>query len=560
MSYLYIVLLLAITANSSPIFNLKSQNKSDVLKYLKQFGYYSVAAPSANESSAFLIENNENDALVDALTLFQEYNNLSSIDGTLNNETLKLLSTPRCGLPDAPYQISKFVVYQTKWNKTNLTWYFSLGNSTTRGIAKAAFDIWELDSNLKFSHTYRNADIMISFSENHHRYSRWCQGGGGGTTNNNCGSSFDGLGGVLAHAFSPTMDGKCVEIHLDKSENWYMGMNMPPPDGKSSLLYVLVHEIGHTLGLDHSSNPDAIMHAYYNHQGHSIYLHPDDINGIQYLYGLKHSYAPIPTTTTTTIATTTTSTTIATPSPTPTSGDKFTPKTICDVQFKKNIFLILKNKLYIIYKKWVWILQLSNNKLLSNEPILIKNYIHGLPDGFTNFDTAYQRPNGDLVFFIGHVYYIFSFPGFNLKSFNTIDTIGLNSKNQIHAAFTTYTGKTYIFYDNNLYAEIDECSFFVKNYGAIADTFVGLGQKVDSAFRYINGMMYFLQKNTYFEYNEFTHSLIKMGKTSDLFTTLTGIECPNVGILTQLKQLLSKLINNDVQLVPPPDDDDYIDI
>lgn len=218
------------------------------------------------------------------------------------------------------------------------------------------------------------------------------------------------------------------------------------------------------------------------------------------------------------------------------------------------MFLILKNKLYIIYKKWVWIYSLQNKKIFSIQPILIQNYIHNLPHNFSNFNALYQRPNGELVFFLQHIYYIVEFPSFQIKTWNTIDKIGLNYNNQIQAAFTTYTGKTYIFYDNSLYVEIDECNFHVRNYGTIADTFVGLAQKLDSAFRYTNGMIYFFQKDIYFEYDEFTNRLVKTGKTSDLFTVFTNIECPNIGILDQLKNLLSKLLNNDIVL---SSDDDY---
>jgi hypothetical protein len=47
---------------------------------------------------------------------------------------------------------------------------------------------------------------------------------------------------------------------------------------------VALHEFGHFLVLCHSSNPEAVMYSYY--QGVRRSLHLDDVNGIQYIYGI----------------------------------------------------------------------------------------------------------------------------------------------------------------------------------------------------------------------------------------------------------------------------------
>lgn len=221
------------------------------------------------------------------MVLFQETYNLTS-DGTLNNETLALLLRPRCGLADDPFKISEYTAYPTKWNRTNLTWHFFRGSPAAKTVAIAAFQLWELDSNLKFTHKYYNADIVISFGGIQHSHTS--------CNKKPCSYNFDGAGYVLAHAFTPRMDGGCVEIHLDSQEDWDFGFNIPPPNGKTSLFSTLVHEIGHTLGLGHSSNPNAIMYAYYNPTS-PVQLNTDDINGIQFLYGLKNKYTTMQTTT-----------------------------------------------------------------------------------------------------------------------------------------------------------------------------------------------------------------------------------------------------------------------
>lgn len=89
---------------------------------------------------------------------------------------------------------------------------------------------------------------------------------------------FDGLNGVLAHAFYPE-DG---DVHFDDAESWTTSTrsNATQP---IDLVTVAAHELGHSLGLEHSSDPSALMYPYYS--GSHRFLGTDDIEGIQFLYG-----------------------------------------------------------------------------------------------------------------------------------------------------------------------------------------------------------------------------------------------------------------------------------
>lgn len=87
----------------------------------------------------------------------------------------------------------------------------------------------------------------------------------------------------IAHAFSPTDDGNGLagDVHFDITTNWNLAI----------FLETAVHEIGHVLGLGHSSNQNSIMferldtnNLEYPSLG-TAYLNQIDINSIRNIYG-----------------------------------------------------------------------------------------------------------------------------------------------------------------------------------------------------------------------------------------------------------------------------------
>ncbi len=92
---------------------------------------------------------------------------------------------------------------------------------------------------------------------------------------------FDGPGGTLAHGFYPPANGSTAagDIHFDSADTWKIGFGGPGFDIKQ----VMMHELGHALGLAHTGVAGSLMNPTYT----EAFLGPqaDDIAGMVYLYG-----------------------------------------------------------------------------------------------------------------------------------------------------------------------------------------------------------------------------------------------------------------------------------
>lgn len=171
---------------------------------------------------------------------------------------------------------SKYELDGRKWNKTDLTYYFENGtsdiiNDNERSAVKSAFTVWSNATNLTFTEVFsaNSADVVIKWATGNH---------GDGSAN-----SFDGTNGVLAHAFYPPPNSGALagDVHFDDDEMWtdQISSNGYQP---IDLVTVAIHEIGHSLGLKHSQEPNAIMYAYY--YGSNRQLQCDDLIAIDLLY------------------------------------------------------------------------------------------------------------------------------------------------------------------------------------------------------------------------------------------------------------------------------------
>ena len=88
---------------------------------------------------------------------------------------------------------------------------------------------------------------------------------------------------AFLHAFFPPPCGgpNSGKLHFDDAETW----RLQAAPGVFDVETVALHEIGHLLGLDHSTVPGAVMFPTYS--GARRALSADDIAGIRSLYGRR---------------------------------------------------------------------------------------------------------------------------------------------------------------------------------------------------------------------------------------------------------------------------------
>ncbi|KAF9606876.1 hypothetical protein IFM89_029475 [Coptis chinensis] len=256
----------------------------DLKQYLERFGYLHYDKVT---NSSHAVDDDFDELLESAIKTYQLNYHLNST-GTLDSETVTKMMMPRCGVPDiingtsamrsgknkqhrhssgTLHTVSHYSFFPglPKWpsTKTHLTYAFlpSARKDILSPVCARAFGRWSSVTHFTFEEVqdYRTSDLTIGV-----------HGGAHGD-----GNPFDGRGGTLAHAFAPT-DGR---FHYDADENWANG----PVVGSFDLETVALHEIGHLLGLEHSSVEGAIMYPSIP-SGVKKDLHGDDVQGIKALY------------------------------------------------------------------------------------------------------------------------------------------------------------------------------------------------------------------------------------------------------------------------------------
>ena len=158
---------------------------------------------------------------------------------------------------DVPYDFRPTIMRQPNWI-----------SGQEQNLARASLQMWSSVSNVNFVQNQSVPDTSILTIGVTPMDGRWNVLGRGGYRYTNAGGFWHISSGVAA---------------LDATENWDLRIGNRDRPGTLDFFTVLSHEIGHALGLDHSSNPDDVMYPYY--MGARSWLSAGDIQNVQGLYG-----------------------------------------------------------------------------------------------------------------------------------------------------------------------------------------------------------------------------------------------------------------------------------
>jgi peptidoglycan hydrolase-like protein with peptidoglycan-binding domain len=262
--------------------------------YLTRFGY--LAEPPSKEDGRkaeldlrpMAAPGEFDDATEEAIRQFQTMAGLPAT-GELDAATRDKMQQPRCGNPDitpvsnptilslVEKDVAAFVATGGRWPTRNLRYAFQetgldLPAASVRQAIHQAFSTWAGWTGLSFREVpiASGPEIIVRFVAGNH----------------GDGFPFDGVSGILAHAFFPPVppNGPTPiqgDTHFDEAETWTI--NVPTGAGQIDLTTVAIHEFGHALGLNHSPVVGSVMQAFYG--GPRRVLHGDDIAGITSIYG-----------------------------------------------------------------------------------------------------------------------------------------------------------------------------------------------------------------------------------------------------------------------------------
>ncbi|XP_028398596.1 72 kDa type IV collagenase-like [Dendronephthya gigantea] len=434
---------------------VSGREESQVVTFMDQYGYLEPKDPRLGQFRT-------REELVRGIKQMQEFAGIK-VTGKIDEETVRLIKSPRCSLPDfGPSDKMKrrkrYALHHAKWKNPSLT-YKVLNTSTTelrksevRNALDRAFKMWSEVSPLRFTEVFGNekADLMVSFERGNH----------------DDGYPFDGRGDKIAHAFYPDIEASAEagDIHFDDEEHW----TLDKPKAGTDFMWTAVHEIGHAIGLDHTTYAKAIMYPYYTGYRPNLALHDDDVMAIQAQYGKK----PVST---------------AAPTIDPKLHWKNGPSP-CDTSIDAVVHSSDGNT-YFFKNPYFWTLDKYDNLLAGRK---IRDHWAKL---HPRVQAAYTRRDGKTVFFKGRKYWVFE--GTTLvEGPKYITEYGLPIElKRLDGAFTWGgNGKTYFFKGSKYWRYNEQMNRIDPGYPKnISDGWGAVQYPIDSVMTWKDGETYFFK-------------------------------------------------------------------
>jgi len=336
-----------------------------------------------------------------------------------------------------------------------------------------AFKVWSDVADLEFERvTDREAHIVVEFSAGNHGDD----------------DPFDGRGGTLAHAFFPVFGG---DVHFDREERW----TVKSVKGVS-LVQSAAHEIGHSLGLRHSTKRSALMAPFYRGYEETVELDIDDIRGIQEMYGPKKN-KPDPD-----------QSILIVPKSAP-PRDNVNPKRDNPICKSRQFDVILTDKegrTFVFKGDKYW--RLTDSELDPGYPRFISDDWGGIPN---NLDAGFTWTNGQIYFFKGSQYWRASSDGRVARGFpRSIETGFPGVPENIDAAIVWARNDKIYFFKGSRYWKLDPDNPrnpIDKSYPRKISNWDGIPDNLDTAMQHSDGKTYFFKDGSYYKYDDRTLSV-----------------------------------------------------
>ncbi|MED6106240.1 hypothetical protein PIB30_003199 [Stylosanthes scabra] len=262
----------------------KIQGLHFVKQYLNDYGYI-----QDSDNYTDLLDQET----ISAIETYQTFFNLP-VTGDLDNETLQQLSLYRCAVPDVNFTYSLSPTNNVSWpkgidwfsNRTNLTYGFLPASEITeiyKAVFRDSFKRWSeaitTFVNLTLTEArYNESDIKIGFYI---------------FDNNTVGAEVVGVS--VIELVSDNNEYVAIgDMLLDATKYWALPndtVNSTTLEyGMIDLGDVVMHQIGHLLGLSHSSHNESVMYPYILPQNQrKVQLSNDDKQQIQQVYSTNHA-------------------------------------------------------------------------------------------------------------------------------------------------------------------------------------------------------------------------------------------------------------------------------